>query len=347
MFKEGLDLTLRPRSTDEEAISVELSDGRFIVETEERDLERLLMLVGQEAAKAQGVKLEKMALRLHSPSPRQLDWVLSAKAKKGMVGIAVDLEVKGSVSITDQFEAVLSGMDIRGQGVFGGMATAMIRPHLKEWNGKRFSLTALLPGDVRVRNVRFDIGDQIRLVASLADSSVTMDGNHHLVRGSGAHADPTDGHRTVKKSGPPRTFDVYIVNTGRDERATEILDKHLQLFGSVLARHHVYELSHEQSQDVLNQHPHLAGADPILMVMDSNAPVPSSGGGYGFRLCLGTSEEGVARAESLVRLLQMIERESDSDDEKWNGVVDERAHQERWQGVVQMLVDIVQPGDGS
>jgi len=83
-------------------------------------------------------------------------------------------------------------------------------------------------------------------------------------------------------------FRLFIVNTGWQSEASEVLEENLENFKSLMGSIPVYALSKEQSRQVLLSDPDRVGTDPCLLLIDQRASGGQGANGYhGFRLSLG------------------------------------------------------------
>jgi hypothetical protein len=139
-------------------------DGHATVEIRKQDLDALVMAAVREGAKAQGVQILEAQLALAQIDDRSVAADVRVKAKKLFMTATVNL--RGKLGIDENFTARLSDLAISGEGVLGEMASAGIRPHILELNGREFPLSALPLGDVRVRDLRVQTGDVLRVTAA-------------------------------------------------------------------------------------------------------------------------------------------------------------------------------------
>ena len=152
-------------------------------------------------------------------------------------------------------------------------------------------------------------------------------------------ADSMQGSQPSRTDG--RALDIYVVDTGWNEKAKAILEEHLELFESFLAGHRVFVLSREQSKGILKQNIQLIGKDPLLVIVDSDARVEKHAHGYGFRLCLGTMKLNRIR-QNLSTILQII------CDQRFAGTqmikrVRQEAHREGFAGLMEIIGEVVRP----
>ena len=335
LLTNGLELMLVVERSNKQ-ISIDVSRGQLVLETGLKDLERLLVLVGNELAHEHGVVLQSARLKVVSHRPRQVDLYLTATAKRGIFRATVDL--KGRLTLNDDFEARLTSLDMRGQGLLGGMFAAWMRPQLKQIEGQSFAIASLVPGDLQIQDVRIEVDEQIRLVAVLDDSHLLLEKPTPM----NALAANVNGRPAVRQVKGVKKLDIYLIDTGWNIRGKAILDSHLVLFEPFLADHNVYVLSDKQSKEVLKQHPLLMGTDPILMVVDSDQRIERPGAGYGFRFCLGTMPDDEECADALKRMLRIVAEGARTGGGRIVQGIKTELHREGMDGALQIIIDVVE-----
>jgi hypothetical protein len=100
-------------------------------------------------------------------------------------------------------------------------------------------------------------------------------------------------------------FEVYVIDSGWKNEASEVVRDSLDLFTKYLRRHTVYVLSEDQSEEFLQDHPQLLGKDPIIAILDRDAIERRSPDGVGARLLLGRIHNRT-RVQSLLKMLLRI-----------------------------------------
>lgn len=104
--------------------------------------------------------------------------------------------------------------------------------------------------------------------------------------------------------GDPR-FEVYVIDSGWKNEASECVRESLELFKKYLKDHDVYVLDEDQSEDFLQNHPQLLGKDPIIAILDREAIRRQSRNGVGARLMLGRVHDK-NRVQALLKMLLRI-----------------------------------------
>lgn len=139
------------------------AEGKMEVAVALADLETLVLVGAKAEAAKQGVTVEDVRIELRSRSERALDAIVHVRAKKLFLNAAV--RISGSVSIDEQLNARLSGLECAGDGALGSLASGFIAPHLARFNEREFSLMALPLGEVKLRDVRIAAGRELRVTA--------------------------------------------------------------------------------------------------------------------------------------------------------------------------------------
>ena len=134
------------------------------------DLEALVRRGATAAAQKQGVILEDVQVQLKSRSDRALDVAVQVRARK--LFLTASVRVSGSLEIDDQLQARLSGLTCAGEGTLGTLACGFLGPHLERLQSRDFSLMALPLGEVKLRDVRIALGDELRVTAQFGHASV-------------------------------------------------------------------------------------------------------------------------------------------------------------------------------
>jgi hypothetical protein len=149
--------------------------------------------------------------------------------------------------------------------------------------------------------------------------------------------------RTRNKTGPPtcdmKRFDIFLIDTGWNRPISKIVRSHLRrLFeiGGYQTQDSLYELTPQQSAEILKQDPALIGCDPTIIVYDLYASASSCTGNYrGFRLNLGllrNAEQAMARLQEFTRFVAMNRTAERLDRE-----VRRELHREGIEGMVKLL----------
>jgi hypothetical protein len=104
-----------------------------------------------------------------------------------------------------------------------------------------------------------------------------------------------------------KRFDIFLIDTGWNAPVSKVVRSHLPRLLAFQMHDTLYELTPEQSIEILKRDPDLIGCDPTLIVYDLyGASKPGAGNYCGFRLNLGLMrhpEQALARLQEFARFL--------------------------------------------
>ncbi len=139
------------------------TDGSVELSTTNSELEAAIGEIAKREAGKQGVTIEDVRLSLHETGPRSVQAETTLRARKLFFTAVV--RIAGSLSIDDELNATLSGLQCSGEGAIGSMACGFLEPHLRKVEGRSFALMALALGDIRLRDVRLSANDNVTVRA--------------------------------------------------------------------------------------------------------------------------------------------------------------------------------------
>jgi hypothetical protein len=139
------------------------SDGRLRASISRSTVERIAVTEANKAARAQGVEVKDVQVAWRSDGPRSLSVEVQVKAKKGFLPAAV-VRVRGRLSIDGALTATISGLSVDGVGMVGSLAAGMIRPRLMQAEGMSKSLLGLPLDELRIKDVRVVVLDDMLTV---------------------------------------------------------------------------------------------------------------------------------------------------------------------------------------
>lgn len=142
------------------------AEGRVQVTAGKADLEALISQVAKREAAKQGVTVDDVRLNLQQRGARSLSAEVQLRARK--LFVSASLRITAELDIDEQLNAQLSGLRCDGSGAIASFACGILAPHLQRLNGRRFSLMALPLGEIRLRDVRLAIGNEISVSADFA-----------------------------------------------------------------------------------------------------------------------------------------------------------------------------------
>lgn len=141
------------------------ADGEIELSVARADLDAILLAVAREAAAQQGVTVESVALTLRSRGPRSLEFSVAVRAAKLFMKTTVT--ASGQLDVDEQLDARISNATCEGSGVIGTLACGFLRPYIARYEGRPIPLMALPLGGVRLRDVTMEVGESLRLHATL------------------------------------------------------------------------------------------------------------------------------------------------------------------------------------
>ena len=138
-------------------------EGSVRAKMSKDDIESLARAAAEMAAKGQGIKIEGLELTLTGEGKRSLAADVRVKAKKMMVSGVV--RISGRVDIDDALTATVTKLDAEGEGVIGAMASGLVKGKLKPYEGRTFPLMTFSLGDVRLRDLKIDVKNNVQVSA--------------------------------------------------------------------------------------------------------------------------------------------------------------------------------------
>jgi hypothetical protein len=101
-----------------------------------------------------------------------------------------------------------------------------------------------------------------------------------------------------------KRFDIFLIDTGWNAPISKVVRSHLRLLTKYSMKDDLYELTPEQSAEVVKHDPTLIGCDPTIIFYDRYCSAGTNAGTYrGFRLNLGLMRQP---EQALVRLQETI-----------------------------------------
>jgi hypothetical protein len=133
-----------------------------------------------------------------------------------------------------------------------------------------------------------------------------------------------------------RRFEVYVIDSGWQTPAAEVVRAALPLFRKYLSRHEVYVLTADQSEQFLQHHPQLLGRDPIVAILDREAIRRERADGIGARLLLGHIRDEHRVLALLKMLLRIVNTPHLADD--LPGSIRRFVHREGMKGAIEIVM---------
>jgi hypothetical protein len=139
-------------------------DGNVRFEISRAAVEAMIMNAAATHAQKQGVVLDNAQLELAQQSLRAIDGKLTVSARKLMFHPVLTLS--GTLAVSDDFVATLSNLKCRGEGPIAALACAAINPAISRIEQRKFPLSALPLGEMRLRDLALDIVNDKLVVRS-------------------------------------------------------------------------------------------------------------------------------------------------------------------------------------
>jgi hypothetical protein len=139
-------------------------DGNVRFEISRAALEAMVMTAAGELAQKQGIALESAQLELTQSGPRAVDGKITVSARKLMFHPVLTLA--GTLAVNDDFVATVSNLKCRGEGAVASLACAAINPAIARIEQRKFPLSALPMGEMRLRDLGLDVANDKLVVRS-------------------------------------------------------------------------------------------------------------------------------------------------------------------------------------
>lgn len=139
------------------------SSGKIEVVIARSNLEAAIAELARSEAGQHGVTIEKVKLDLVPHGSREVAAQVQFMARK--LFFTATIRIKAKLEIDEQMTACLSGLTCTGEGTIGTLACGFLAPHLRKLDGRSFPLAALPLGEIKFRDVRFDLADSVKVTA--------------------------------------------------------------------------------------------------------------------------------------------------------------------------------------
>lgn len=140
-----------------------LRTGHVTVSASQLDLENAIAKIAEQEARKNGITIEQTRVSFRARGPRSVSVDVSLNARKLLFRARID--ISGQLAIGDDFTAKISNLKCRGEGAVGSLACGVLDPHLRQLEGRTFSLMSLPLGEIQLRDVRITVADTLELTA--------------------------------------------------------------------------------------------------------------------------------------------------------------------------------------
>lgn len=138
--------------------------GDFVFEIARAELETVILVMAQRAARPHGVTIERTTLNVESTGPRSVRFCADVLAQKLFMHTALTL--RGTLTVDDALDAKLSGLQCSGGGIIGSLASNFLQPYITQIESRPIPLASFALRGVRVRDVSLETGEPLRVRAS-------------------------------------------------------------------------------------------------------------------------------------------------------------------------------------
>lgn len=139
------------------------ADGEVVIAADKAEIERAISAVARHQAGQHGVNIDQVQLTAKPRGPRSIDAEVQLRGRKLFFTTVIRITAK--LDLDADLNAQLSGLACNGDGAIGSVACSVLEPHLRKLNGRTFPLMGLPLGDVKLRDVRLAVGDQLSVTA--------------------------------------------------------------------------------------------------------------------------------------------------------------------------------------
>ncbi len=146
--------------------------GEVRVAIARKELERLIAKIATSAAARQGVTIDNVQVDLTSRAPRTLEAKVTVSVRK--LFFRTKLRLSGTVAVTDDLNATVSGLRCEGDGTLAALVCAAITPHFSRMEERAFPLSALPIGEIRVNELAIAVDDKQIVVEARFGSQSAM-----------------------------------------------------------------------------------------------------------------------------------------------------------------------------
>ncbi len=142
-------------------------DGTGTLSATQLDLENHILEVARREGRKHGIIIEQVRLAMRARGPRSIAADVRVQARKFL--LRARLDIYGQLDIDSSFAAKISELRCKGDGTVGSLACNALNPLFEKLKGKTFPLSLLLPGEVRLRDVRVTVADTIGITVDFGE----------------------------------------------------------------------------------------------------------------------------------------------------------------------------------
>ena len=136
------------------------------VNASNEDLERIIVMDLNDAAEKYHVVFKKAKLRIDAKNDRSIDLDLHLSTR--VVFVPAGMRFQAHVDIGEDMFAKLSSLKCEGDEALGPLIVGLIRPGLKKFEGKSRLIFSFPTGQMKIRDVKIQGGDDVKIAATFA-----------------------------------------------------------------------------------------------------------------------------------------------------------------------------------
>jgi len=144
-------------------------DGHAAISATPASLEALITGLAQDQGNKQGIAIDQVQLKLRQESEDSLVAEVRLRARK--LFLSASVKVIGKLELDDQLNLKISGLNCTGDGGIATLACGILKPYLEKIEGRKFPLMSLALGEIRLRDVRLNVGDKLSVTAEFGSAT--------------------------------------------------------------------------------------------------------------------------------------------------------------------------------
>jgi hypothetical protein len=139
------------------------TDGNIEISMLQTDLEALIAELAQNQAGKQGITIDGVQLKLRQKNVHSFAAEVHLRARK--LFLSASIRVTGQLDLDDHLNLKISDLKCTGDGGMATLACGILTPYLQKINGREFPVMSLPLGEVRLRDVRLAVDQNLTITA--------------------------------------------------------------------------------------------------------------------------------------------------------------------------------------
>jgi len=144
-------------------------DGHAAISATPADLEAFITRLAQDQGNKQGITIDSVQLKVRQESEHSLAAEVRLHARK--LFLRASVTVTGQLDLDNQLNLKVSDLKCIGDGGIATLACGILTPYLEKIEGRKFPLMSLALGEIRLRDVRLDVGDKLSVTAEFGSAT--------------------------------------------------------------------------------------------------------------------------------------------------------------------------------